>query len=139
MSKKCLFQGCNKIPKFNHPTEKKGIYCSEHKEENMIKILAVLENINKDYNPICSNDEVLMDLITEFDLMKTGENHYAIWKNPPKNYEGNWINASVLYSVDMFYGKQIDNLVLIFNYLKLEDSHKLDMIIHWLKYKLNIN
>ena len=38
MSKKCLFQGCIKTPIFNHPTKKIGVYCFEHKKENMIDV-----------------------------------------------------------------------------------------------------
>ena len=37
--KKCMKKECNKIPSFNLPTEKKGLYCSEHKKENMIDVM----------------------------------------------------------------------------------------------------
>ena len=35
--KKCIL--CNKIPVFNYVNEKKGIYCNEHKLENMVDII----------------------------------------------------------------------------------------------------
>ena len=38
MPKKCLYEGCNKQSYFNVPTEKNGIYCFEHKKENMINV-----------------------------------------------------------------------------------------------------
>ena len=38
MVKKCLEEGCNKQPTFNLPAETKGIYCFEHKKENMIDV-----------------------------------------------------------------------------------------------------
>ena len=37
-SKRCLSEGCIKVPSFNLPTESKGIYCSEHKLEGMIDV-----------------------------------------------------------------------------------------------------
>src|SRR3989344_4196037 len=36
---KCLHEECNKRPTFNLPTETKGLYCSEHKLENMIDVI----------------------------------------------------------------------------------------------------
>ena len=36
--KRCIFDGCNKQPNFNLPTETNGIYCFDHKKENMIDI-----------------------------------------------------------------------------------------------------
>jgi hypothetical protein len=36
--KRCLSEYCETIPNFNLPTEKVGIYCSEHKQENMIDV-----------------------------------------------------------------------------------------------------
>ena len=37
-SKKCMHEKCSKQPAFNLPTETKGIYCLEHKKENMISV-----------------------------------------------------------------------------------------------------
>ena len=38
-SPRCNEEGCNKIsPVFNDPTETKGLYCFEHKKENMIDV-----------------------------------------------------------------------------------------------------
>jgi hypothetical protein len=37
-NKRCIEPNCTKNPVFNLPTETKGIYCSEHKKENMIDI-----------------------------------------------------------------------------------------------------
>lgn len=37
-SKICAYDGCSKYPSFNLPTKTKGIYCSDHKQENMIDI-----------------------------------------------------------------------------------------------------
>ncbi len=34
----CIHEKCNKNPYFNAPTETKGLYCSEHKKENMINV-----------------------------------------------------------------------------------------------------
>jgi hypothetical protein len=34
----CLFDNCNKIPYFNLPDKKIGLYCDQHKLENMINI-----------------------------------------------------------------------------------------------------
>jgi hypothetical protein len=39
MSSKCIFENCIKQPSFNLPTEKNGLYCSEHKLENMINVV----------------------------------------------------------------------------------------------------
>jgi hypothetical protein len=36
MSRRCLHENCLTRPTFNYPTETKGIYCSQHKLENMI-------------------------------------------------------------------------------------------------------
>ena len=38
-SEKCQQEGCNKRPYFNLPTETKGIFCSDHKKEGMIRFL----------------------------------------------------------------------------------------------------
>ena len=38
MPTKCLEEKCNTRPNFNFQTEKVGIYCSEHKKENMIDV-----------------------------------------------------------------------------------------------------
>ena len=38
MVKKCIYENCNKIPTFNLPTETRGLYCFEHKKENMINV-----------------------------------------------------------------------------------------------------
>ena len=35
MHKRCLEENCNKQPAFNLAGEKLGIYCSEHKKENI--------------------------------------------------------------------------------------------------------
>jgi hypothetical protein len=40
--KKCIEDHCDKIPSFNYETEIKGIYCANHKKDNMI-------NFNNDY------------------------------------------------------------------------------------------
>ncbi len=37
-SKKCIYENCNKQPLFNLINEKKPIYCSNHKLENMIDV-----------------------------------------------------------------------------------------------------
>ena len=37
-NKKCLENNCNKQPNYNLQNEKYGIYCKEHKKENMIDI-----------------------------------------------------------------------------------------------------
>ena len=34
----CKFANCNKRPNYNLPSEKKGLFCSEHKTENMIDV-----------------------------------------------------------------------------------------------------
>jgi len=36
--KRCIFDNCNKRPSFNNPIETKGLYCFDHKLENMIDI-----------------------------------------------------------------------------------------------------
>jgi len=38
ITKKCLEDGCSKIPSYNYANETKGIYCATHKEENMVNI-----------------------------------------------------------------------------------------------------
>ena len=38
MPKYCIFDNCIKHSNYNLPTEKKAIYCVEHKKENMISI-----------------------------------------------------------------------------------------------------
>ena len=38
MPKKCIHENCLKIPVFNLPSENTGIYCFEHKKENMIDV-----------------------------------------------------------------------------------------------------
>jgi hypothetical protein len=37
-SKKCIEYNCLKVPYYNLPTEKSGLYCVNHKKENMINI-----------------------------------------------------------------------------------------------------
>ena len=37
-SKKCLEENCNKQPNFNLPDKIGGLYCNEHKKENMINV-----------------------------------------------------------------------------------------------------
>ena len=37
-SKRCIHEDCIKIPTFNFSTETKGLYCFEHKKENMIDV-----------------------------------------------------------------------------------------------------
>ena len=39
-SKRCLEEKCNKIPIFNLPNNKKGIYCSDHKIDGMIDVIS---------------------------------------------------------------------------------------------------
>ena len=38
MTRKCCEYNCDKRPSFNLPTESKGLYCFDHKKENMIDI-----------------------------------------------------------------------------------------------------
>jgi len=38
MPSKCIEPNCTKIPNFNISTETKGIYCADHKKENMIDV-----------------------------------------------------------------------------------------------------
>ena len=40
MSKKCLEEGCKKVPNFNYPEENTGIYCNEHKKANMEDVVS---------------------------------------------------------------------------------------------------
>ena len=50
MPLKCFHNCCNKIPIFNILSEKKDIYCIEHKKENIINIKdkkCIYENCNK--------------------------------------------------------------------------------------------
>lgn len=37
--KKCLYEGCDINPSFNYKNEIKGLYCYEHKLENMINVI----------------------------------------------------------------------------------------------------
>ena len=49
-SKRCVYEGCNKHPTFNLPTETKPLFCFEHKKENMVDIKhkrCVYEGCNK--------------------------------------------------------------------------------------------
>jgi hypothetical protein len=39
-NKRCIEPGCITMCKYNFPTEKKGIYCSEHKKETMINVIS---------------------------------------------------------------------------------------------------
>jgi hypothetical protein len=50
MPSKCLFSGYNKRPVFNIKGEKTGLYCNEHKKENMVNVKdkrCVFEGCNK--------------------------------------------------------------------------------------------
>ena len=38
VDKKCQHEYCIKRPSFNFPTEKAGIYCMDHKKDNMINV-----------------------------------------------------------------------------------------------------
>ena len=38
--KKCIEDGCNKIPYFNIETETKGLYCVSHKKANMVNVIS---------------------------------------------------------------------------------------------------
>ena len=40
ISKRCIHNNCTKHPAFNIQSEKKALYCFEHKEENMINIIS---------------------------------------------------------------------------------------------------
>jgi hypothetical protein len=35
----CIFDNCKKIPIFNIPTEIKGLYCFDHKSNDMIDVI----------------------------------------------------------------------------------------------------
>jgi len=59
VDKKCIFENCIKIPNFNLPTETKGIYCSEHKLENMINVK------NKNCQYIKCKEQALFGLINK--------------------------------------------------------------------------
>ena len=37
-SKKCKEQNCNKQPLFNISNKNTGLYCSEHKKDNMVNV-----------------------------------------------------------------------------------------------------
>ena len=39
MKKKCIHENCSIQPIFNLPTETKGIYCTNHKKEDMIDVI----------------------------------------------------------------------------------------------------
>jgi len=39
MPKTCEYPDCHKIPRFNIPTNKCGLYCSEHKKYNMVDVV----------------------------------------------------------------------------------------------------
>jgi hypothetical protein len=39
-NKRCQHENCNKLPNFNTPTETTGLFCFEHKKENMINVLS---------------------------------------------------------------------------------------------------
>ena len=39
MTRKCCEYNCDKRPSFNLPTETKGLYCADHKKENMINVI----------------------------------------------------------------------------------------------------
>ena len=36
--KKCCFENCNKRPSFNYQNKTNGIYCSKHKQDEMIDV-----------------------------------------------------------------------------------------------------
>ena len=38
-NKRCIEKGCSKRPTFNYQTEIIGIFCFEHKKENMIDVI----------------------------------------------------------------------------------------------------
>jgi len=38
VSKKCVEKGCKKLSSYNYISQDKGLYCLNHKKENMINI-----------------------------------------------------------------------------------------------------
>ena len=36
--RKCVEENCLKIPNFNFDSETKGIYCAQHKKQNMVDV-----------------------------------------------------------------------------------------------------
>ena len=61
----CIFQGCTKFKLYNYEGETKGIYCSNHKLENMV---------------VVTNKNVYMIIVTnvEYTIMKVRPNHYIV-------------------------------------------------------------
>ena len=39
VSKRCDHDGCKKQPHYNHPNEKQGLYCNDHKLEGMVNVI----------------------------------------------------------------------------------------------------
>ena len=49
INKRCLFENCNKRPAYNYENIKKGIYCNDHKLQDMIDVVnkrCLFENCN---------------------------------------------------------------------------------------------
>ena len=68
MTKKCLYEGCNKQPVYNNPTESTGIYCSEHKKETMINVVSkrcIEEGCNKQPSNDWESCATLIECILE--------------------------------------------------------------------------
>lgn len=38
ITQKCIYTNCTRYATYNNPGEKKRIYCSEHKKENMVDV-----------------------------------------------------------------------------------------------------
>lgn len=103
----------------------------------MYQVRGVFKDIDENYVPQYSNQNILNELLEEFSL-HNGNSSYYVFKNAPKNYSGVWINAAVLLSTDTYKKNIITNLINIFQYITadIKDSEKIDLIIQWLEANL---
>lgn len=55
--KTCKQERCNKIPLYNLPNEKSGLYCSDHKKDDILDVnIAITIFLN---NPTCLSNTLL--------------------------------------------------------------------------------
>jgi hypothetical protein len=92
--KRCIYNNCIKQPRFNYKGENKGLYCSEHKEENMVNIKDKKCNFNNcDYRTnygFCGEEKIRCSKHKE-------ENMFY---NPKRKCSFNLCNILAIYGIN---------------------------------------
>ena len=84
-SKRCIENNCSKQPNFNYLSEKTGLYCSEHKKENMINVITKrCIEINCNKHPCCNYPSEKNAL-----YCSEHKNEHMIDVNCKRHYESN--------------------------------------------------